>query len=138
MKILFLAAFVVVTHAGFSQDCLLVVTSGGGITGAATVYQVSLDGKVLRAKGLGPVNYSEQGSVKKSAARKYYRAARKLVESSPPFNHPGNIYYSIATNENGKETKVSWGDPQNPVAKDAKKLYARITEALSKVSFTTR
>ena len=131
MKILILPAFFFLTHLGFSQECLLVVTSGGGVTGVATVYQINVDGSVLKGKGLGEVRYTEQGKVKKSAAKKYYRASRKLIESSAAFNHPGNIYYSIATRENGKETKMTWGDPKNPVAEDARKLYARIASVLS-------
>lgn len=138
MKILIPPALLFLTHLAFSQECLLVVTSGGGVTGVSTTYQIDLDGSVLRGKGLGEVRYTEQGKVKKSAAKKYFRASRKLIESSPAFNHPGNIYYSIATKENGKETKMTWGDPQNPVAEDAKKLYARIADVLSKVNFTPR
>ena len=138
MKILTLMVFVLLTQYGFSQDRILVVTSGGGITGVATAYQISRDGSVLRGKGRGEMNYSEQGKMKKCAARRYYRAARKLTKSSPAFNHPGNIYYSIATKENGKETKITWGDPLNPAGDDAKKLFTRITDAISKVNFTAR
>jgi hypothetical protein len=138
MKIALIAAFVLLTHYGYSQDRILVLTSGGGVTGVATVYQISRDGNVLKGKGRGEVNYSEQGKIKKCRARKFYRAAHKLTESSSGFNHPGNIYYSIATKENGEQMKMTWGDPQNPVRDDAKKLFTRITDAISKVNFTPR
>lgn len=136
MKLLLFCLFSVIVHCAFSQECLLVVSSGGGVTGVATVYQISPDGKVLKGKGLGQVNYSEQGNIKKSVARKYYRKIRKLVENTPSFNYPGNLYYSLAAMENGKETKMTWGDAQHPVPEKAKNLYQEITGILTSLNFT--
>jgi len=136
MKLLLSCLFSVIVHCAFAQECLLVVSSGGGVTGIATVYQISPDGKVLKGKGLGQVNYSEQSEVKKSVARKYYRKTRKLVEAGPEFNHPGNIYYSLAAKENGKEKRMTWGDSQHPVSPEARNLYEKITKTLTALSFT--
>ena len=137
MKILLAFLFSIIVQVAFSQECFLVVSTGGGITGAATVYQIRPDGKVLKGNGLGQINYSEESRIKRSVARKYYRKTRKLVDTSPEFNHPGNIYYSIAANENGKEMKMSWGDSEHQAPEQAKDLYAEINKTLSELSFTT-
>ncbi|MEX2231604.1 MAG: hypothetical protein WD824_05565 [Cyclobacteriaceae bacterium] len=136
MKILLSCLFSVIVNFTFSQECFVVVTSGGGITGVAIVYQIGPDGKVLKGKGLGQINYAEQSNLKKSVARKYYRRTRKVVETSPEFSHPGNIYYSIAVRENGKEMKMTWGDSQHTVPEEAKDLYEEITKVLTGLTFT--
>src|SRR5258706_10474079 len=107
MNITFTLLFVLVIQIAGAQDSFLVVSSGGGVTGSATVYKISLDGKVLKGKGLGPVNFNEQSKLKKSVAKKCYRKAKTAVGASSDFNHPGNLYYSIATLENGKESKIT-------------------------------
>ncbi len=136
MNITFSCLFFLVIQIACAQDCFLVVSSGGGVTGAATVYKISLDGKVLKRKGLGQVNYDEQGKLKKSIARKYYRKAMLLVGTSSDFNYPGNLYYSIATLENGKESRITWGDQQHPAPEQAKSLYQEITKVLTGLAFT--
>ena len=136
MKITFTCLFILMIQFAFAQDCYLVVSSGGGITGSATVYQIGLDGKVLKGKGLGKVNYDEQSKIKKSTAGRCYRKAKMIAGSSSDFNHPGNLYYSIATHENGKESKITWGDPQHPAPEQAKNLYQEIISILTALHFT--
>jgi len=136
MKITFTSLFFLLTQLAWAQDSYLVVSSGGGIAGSATVYKISLDGKVFKGKGLGQVNYDEQGKLKKSKAKKYYRKAKIVTGASSGFNHPGNLYYSIATVQNGKESKITWGDAQYP-APQAKNLYLEIIAILTALKFNT-
>ncbi|MEX1238887.1 MAG: hypothetical protein WEB30_04190 [Cyclobacteriaceae bacterium] len=136
MKILLFCLFSVITYCAYPQECFLIVSSGGGITGMATVYQVSPDGEVLKGRGLGQIDYSEKSIIQKSVARKYYRKTRKLVEKSPAFDHPGNIYYSLAARENGKEVKMTWGAIEYPAPEQAKNLYDEIIKILTGLTFT--
>lgn len=136
MKITFTSLFVLIIQIASAQDSFLVVSSGGGVTGSATVYKIGLDGKVLKGKGLGQVKYAEQGQLKKSIAKRCYRKAKTAVGASPDFNHPGNLYYSIATLDNGKESKITWGDLDHPAPEKAKDLYQEITKILSALPFT--
>src|SRR5258706_5963925 len=106
MNIIFTLLFVLMIQIAGAQDSFLVVSSGGGISGSATVYKVSLDGKVLKGKGLGLVRFAEQSRLKKSIARKDYRKAKIVVGIAPDFNHPGHLYYSSGTLENAKESKM--------------------------------
>lgn len=136
MRILLFYLLSVITHCAYSQECFLIVRSGGGITGMATVYQIDPDGQVLKGRGLGQINYSEKSTIQKSLARKFYRKTRKLVEKSPAFDHPGNIYYSLAARENGNEVKMTWGAIEYPAPEQAKKLYDEITKILTGLTFT--
>ena len=136
MEITFTCLFFLMIQIACAQDCFLVVSSGGGITGSATVYKISPDGKVLKRKGLGQLNYDEQSKLKKSIATRYYRKAKMVVGTSSDFNHPGNLYYSIATHENKKVSKITWGDLQYPAPEQAKNLYQEITKILTALTFT--
>jgi hypothetical protein len=136
MKSLLCSLFLVVCHAAFAQECFLEVRTGGGITGAATVYQVHPHGKVLKGQGLGSIQYDQMSMLKKSRAKKFYRKTRKLLTLSPSYNFPGNVYYSLAVQENDKQTKITWGDAQHSVPEKAKRLYQQITDALSQLTFT--
>jgi len=136
MKITFTCVLVLMIQIAGAQDSFLVVSSGGGVTGSATVYKISLDGKVLKGKGLGQVKYDEKSLLKKSIAKKCYRKAKTVVGASADFNHPGNLYYSIATLDNGKESKITWGDLEHPAPEKAKDVYQEITTILSALTFT--
>ena len=136
MRISFTCLFFLMIQIACAQDCILVVSSGGGIAGSATVYKISMDGKVLKGKGLGKMNFDEQSKLKKSVARTYYRKAKIAVGKGSVFNHPGNIYYTIAILENGKESKIIWGDLQYPVPDQPKSLYQEITTVLNALTFT--
>jgi hypothetical protein len=135
MKILLSFAFFVTGHLVYSQDCFLVVSSGGGFAGTSTAYQISLDGTVRKGKGLGTIDYSEQARVKKSTAKRYYRKTRSLITSTPEFNHPGNMYYSLGTVEKNTEKKIIWGDTGHTVPEKAKTVYQDLMKILSGLTF---
>jgi hypothetical protein len=138
MRIILTCLLFLLFHITYSQDCLLVVSSGGGFTGMATVYKITPDGKVLKGNGLGEVTFNEQGKLKKSVAKKYYRQAKKLVETSPDFNYPGNVYYSVGVIDKDKKTKITWGDSQHPASDEMTRLYQEVMQALSALTFTAK
>ena len=136
MKILLCPLFLVVCHAACAQECFLEVTNGGGITGGASVYQIHLDGKVLKGEGLASIHYQEKSHLKKSTAKKFFRKTRQLLTSLQEHNFPGNIYYSLALKENDKFMKITWGDAQHPPPEKARRLYDEITDVLSHLTFS--
>jgi hypothetical protein len=127
--------FIVFALAAHAQESYLLVSSGGGFAGTATVYKISLDGIVMKGKGLGEINFPEQSKIKKRKATKYFKDAKKVIASAGSFNHPGNLYFSITLYEKGKESKITWGDAAHAAPEDAKKLYQKINAALAKLTF---
>lgn len=130
--------FFFVAQIVLAQDNFLTISTGGGFAGTATVYKVSLDGKVLKGNGLGQISYTEESKVKKSTIKKCFRKAQALLLSTPNFNHPGNIYYSIAIIEKDKESKITWGDNEHPTPQEATELYQEIITMLSALNFNAR
>jgi hypothetical protein len=120
----------------YAQESYLLVSSGGGVTGAATVYKITRDGKVLKGQGLGDIAYTEESQLKKCAAKKYFKGAKEVLRSSPDFIHPGNMYSSLALYDEGKESRITWGQAEYPVPEDAKKLYSKINTAVSRLTFS--
>ena len=121
---------------GYSQESYLLVSSGGGVVGTATVYKITRDGKVMKGQGLGEIAYTEQSKLKKCAARKYFKGAKAVLEASPDFIHPGNMYSSLAVVDEGKENRITWGNAEYPVPEEARKLYSKINTAMSRLTFS--
>lgn len=118
-----------------AQQRYLLVTSGGGVAGTATQYNISLDGNVLRGKGLGEIKYTESAKLKKRMAKKYFRKTEAMLAAHPDFRHPGNLYYSITMDNQGKEIQITWGDNEYKVPADVEKLYKKIDKALTRLTF---
>jgi len=136
MKVTFCSLFVVAFGCScLAQDRYIQVTSGGGVVGTATRYKMSLDGKVLKGKGLGEITYSEATKLKKCTVKKYFKKSKKLALSYPGFNHPGNVYYSILVYDHGEETQLTWGDAGHQVPEGVEKLYQKINSSLTRLSF---
>lgn len=119
----------------FAQERYIQITSGGGVVGTATRYKISLDGKVLKGKGLGEIIYTEESKLKKRLARKYFKKSNALVAGYPGFNYPGNMYYSLLVYNQGTESKMTWGDTAHEVPEVAVKLYQEINAALTRLTF---
>ena len=120
-----------------AQDKALVIASGGGVAGTATVYKISSDGTVQKGKGLGEITYGEESKLKKCTTRKYFKKAKALMGEYPDFNHPGNLYTSITLTEAETEKKITWGAAEQQAPEDAKKLYQKIVAKLSQLTFTS-
>jgi len=121
----------------YGQESYLLVGSGGGVAGTATVYKITRDGKVLKGKGLDEIAYTEEGKLKKCATKKYFKRAKAALKSSPGFIHPGNLYSSLTLYDEGHEDKMTWGDAAHPAPEDAKKLHQKIHEAMARLTFTS-
>ena len=123
--------------SSYAQESYLLVSNGGGVAGTATVYKIDKAGKVMKGQGLGEITYTEESKLKKCAAKRYFKQANAVLKSSPDFIHPGNMYSSLALYEEGKENKITWGHEEFPAPEDAKKLYSKITTAVSRLTFSS-
>ena len=131
---LFLSFVALACHA---QESYLLVSSGGGVAGTATVFKINREGKVMKGQGLAEITYKEEGKLKKCTAKKYFKQAKAVLQSSPDFIHPGNMYSSLALYDEGKESRITWGHEEFPAPEDAKKLYDKINTAVSRLTFSS-
>jgi hypothetical protein len=115
---------------GQAQKRTLTIGSGGGFSGAATIYKIAEDGKVWRGKGLGEIAFTECSKIKGKQARKFLNGTSTQVAGVAPMSYPGNMYYFISIIENGKENKITWGDTEHPAPEAVKNLYKDIQAAI--------
>lgn len=137
MKALLLSTlFLLFNFLVSAQENFATISNGGGFAGTVTVYKIYSNGKILKGNGFSPIVYTEEAILKRSKAKKYIKRIKALVTSLPDFNHPGNIYYSMAIVEKGPEHKVVWGDTKQPVPEKVLKLYNEMLSVLSHLLFT--
>ena len=123
--------------SSYAQESYLLVSSGGGVAGTATVYKIDKTGKVMKGQGLGEIEYTEESKLKKCSAKRYFKHAKAVLKSSPDFIHPGNMYSSLTLYEDGRESRITWGHTEFPAPEDAKKLYSKINTAVSRLTFSS-
>lgn len=127
-------SIVLTTIGAVAQDFIL-LTEGGGVTGNTTVFRISRSGEVAKGTGIVEPQYSEFAQLRKLKTNKFFRKTHALLEKRS-FNYPGNMYKAIALQEDGKETKLVWGDPAYQPSRDAKKLYQKMQASLNRLTFT--
>lgn len=134
--LLFSALFLLFNGVASAQKIFATISNGGGFAGTVTVYKICTDGKILKANGFPPIEYTEEATLKRSKAKKYIKRTKALLTSLPDFNHPGNIYYSMAIVQDGAEDKIVWGDAKRTAPKKVLKLYNEMLPVLSHLLFT--
>jgi len=91
---------------------------GGGFTGAMTEYQIKANGEIFINKSLEKENRKIK-TIRNADLKNIEKKFSKLSKESLNFNHPGNLYYFIETDQ----IKIVWGDPSFPEPSEIKELY---------------
>jgi hypothetical protein len=128
------AMFFILCITAHAQENYISISKGGGITGSATVYKLYSNGDLFKGQGLGDIRFTEKSIVKKCARKKFFQQAEKL--SLEPFQHPGNIYYSITYAHQGKTVIVTWGAEGHLPPDGAKKLYEDLFTKIETLKFS--
>jgi hypothetical protein len=133
--LIFIFIFLFVSTAVSAQEKYIAIGSGGGVTGSATVFKITPDGKVYKGHGLGEIKYTECSKLKKSRTKKIFTKASQHVKAAGEFNHPGNMYYFVTLSEGNKPQRITWGDAGHPVNEDLKNLYTEIQTTVSALKY---
>lgn len=132
---LFVLAVFISACSSLAQDKFISVGSGGGFAGTATVYKVTPKGEVFKGNGVGDIKFTLCGKIKKTRAKEIIAKVTDQARAASPFSHPGNLYYFIASTENGNEQTITWGDADHPVPEDVKKLYDEVQASVTTLKF---
>jgi hypothetical protein len=131
LLLLLLGIIPIKVHA---QDAL-VVGSGGGITGQAAAYKVLADGKVYKGKGVADIQYPECAKIRKSKAKKLLKRAGRVQSTAGALNAPGNLYYFLAIQQDGKENRITWGAADQPAPEAVKVLYQDVQSMVTGLKY---
>lgn len=100
--------------------------NGGGIVGKETTYTLLENGQLFKRDGL-KAELMELPPVKGKRANALVESAEKLGLLKMDFVHPGNTYQFIEFEDEGKKSRVSWGDPKFPVDPKIQELYKKLS-----------
>jgi hypothetical protein len=136
MKLCYLLFFLCLlcNHARSQDKPSILIGTGGGVTGMATVYRITPSGEVFKGKGINEIKYTECGKIKRSKAKKLIAETTSAI-SSASFDHPGNMYYFLSLDENDGEKKITWGDVNLKVADDIQTLFDEIQSVVSALKY---
>ncbi|MEI6408830.1 MAG: hypothetical protein WCR52_05580 [Bacteroidota bacterium] len=103
--------------------------SGGGIVGKETTYTLLENGQFFKRDGI-KADLMELAPIKARQANALVESAEKLGLLKMDFAHPGNTYQFIEFEDDGKKSRVSWGDPKFPVDGKVQELYKKLSDLI--------
>lgn len=117
------------TPESLPEDRLL-FGEGGGFAGIETTYTLLENGQLFKfdSKAPGPM---EVAGTKKRAANKLFEKAESLGLLTLDFKHPGNMYRFIEFQDDGKKSRVVWGEKDHPVDPNIAELYEQLMQIVN-------
>ena len=103
--------------------------NGGGFVGKETTYILLENGQLFKRDGIknDPV---ELAPIKGRQANALVESAEKLGLLKMEFVHPSNTYQFIEFEDDGKKSRVSWGDPKFPVDAKVQELNKKLSDLI--------
>lgn len=97
---------------------------GGGFAGQETSFVLLENGQIFRRNGTGLALQEVKGTKAKTAKGLFSTFDRDLKKYD--FNHPGNVYSYVETQEGSNIRRIAWGDDRFPVDQKAKDFFNQI------------
>ncbi len=106
--------------------------SGGGITGQAQGHMLTYSGNVYKAIRTldNELTISFVKKIKKSRAKRFFKAAQKQISPDFQFNEPGNRYQYLYLKTAQYTKKVVWGSLSKPAPKQIIKLSTKLQKLI--------
>jgi len=109
---------------------ILIIGSGGGVTGAVNEYRIEVDGSVYEKKSLGETATRKKG-LQVDQIQKINQQFNDLNIDSLKYNKPGNLYYFVGYELNGEKHQITWGATNDEVPEKVKAYYDFVISELS-------
>lgn len=109
----------------------LVFGKGGGITGEVVAYHLFENGIVFKSQGLAEKAYDKFGKISPEMTTQIFDNYHTLNLEGISFTHPGNIYYFIEWKKGNASHKITWGDSEHKVHKNATLCYNLLNHQIS-------
>lgn len=106
--------------------------SGGGITGQAQGHMLTYSGNIYTAIRTldNEVTVSFLKKIKKSKAKRFFKAAQKQINPDFQFNEPGNRYQYLYLKTAQYTKKIVWGSLSKPAPKQIIKLSTKLQKLI--------
>lgn len=110
---------------------ILILGTGGGVTGAVTEYRIDDEG-VIYEKNSITGSPSRKKALKVEQFSNVIQRFEALNIDALKLNDPGNIYYYVGYEQNGDIKKVTWGNVNEAVPEALKSYYEFMIAEISK------
>ncbi|MCK6693012.1 MAG: hypothetical protein L6Q97_13045 [Thermoanaerobaculia bacterium] len=122
-------------HTKYTPESLpedrLLFGEGGGFAGIETTYTLLENGQLFKfdSKAPGPL---EIAGTKKKTANRLFETAESLGLLTLDFKHPGNVYQFIEFQDDGKKSRIVWGDKEHAVDPKIADLHRQLMQIADK------
>ncbi len=110
---------------------MLVVSSGGGFTGAETIFTILENGQVFSSSGFTPDKTTSIGQLKAKVVKELFIKAGNIDWDKIAINDPGNMYKTLSFGKNEQMKKQVWGGSKASPPADFINLYDEIKVLVS-------
>lgn len=86
----------------------ITIGNGGGFTGAISTFYLMEDGSLYRT-GFDDTSFVFIGALENNLSDQMFTNYKSLNLDKIELDEPGNRYYFLSINDNGKEKKLLWG-----------------------------
>jgi hypothetical protein len=109
----------------------LVWGSGGGFTGKEVSYRMLESGAIYQMNGVG-AGQLPMKSIKAKVAKAMFSAAKDLNLAEISLNKPGNMYFFVELQVEGKPYRITWGDGETETPKKIKDFHLVLNQLVLK------
>jgi len=114
-----------------NKDRIIIVGSGGGMTGMVNEFHINKDGRVVKQNTL-----SGQNSIYKTITTEQLNIVNSMFDqlnlSSVDFDRPGNMYYFVGLKEGMKQHRVTWSSADPALPENIRQFYNMMTTEILK------
>jgi len=103
----------------------LIFGSGGGFTNLVHEYRLLENRRFFHKKSTDST-FSELQKQDSKVTKQLFEKSRVLFNEVKDLNEPGNLYYFIRFQKEGKTQKIIWGSSKGNVPEKAKDLYKEL------------
>jgi hypothetical protein len=102
--------------------------NGGGFTGKEVSFKLLENGQIFKSEGAQSGISLEMKPIKAKVAKAMFSAAKELDLATVALNSPGNMYYFVEFQVDGKPNRITWGDKQAELPQKLKDFYVLLNQ----------
>lgn len=106
-------------------------STGGGFTGAETIFTLLENGQVFSASGMAPEKALPIATLPSKSIKGFFEKVNQINWAKEAINDPGNMYHTLSFGTNGNMKKQIWGGGKETPSKEITDLYYELSNTLN-------
>jgi len=120
----------ITTPEQFSKN-IISFSSGGGFTGAETIYTILENGQVFSSSGLDTKKFTLLSALPKKQVKAIFEKTLQINWAKDAINDPGNIYHTLSFGTTKDMKKQVWGGGKQSPSKEITDLYYELNTIIN-------